>query len=87
MRIKIKVYLDQEVELPYSLNYPVSSYFYEMITLVDRDLGDWLHHEELRYHGRSYKPIVFSDVCFEHRRNLPSFMKVKGRQEVKLSLY
>lgn len=79
MRIKIKAYLDQEVKLPYSLNYPVSSYFYQMITLADRELGDWLHQEGLRYHGRTYKPIVFSEVFFEHRVHLPSFMKVKGR--------
>ena len=79
MRIKIKAYLDQEVKLPYSLNYPVSSYFYQMITLADRELGDWLHQEGLRYHGRTYKPIVFSEVFFEHRVHLPSFMKVKGK--------
>lgn len=79
MRIKIESYLEREVSLPYSLNYPISSYLYQMIALADQELGNWLHHKGLLYHGRSYKPIVFSNLFFEHRRNLPDQMKVKGK--------
>lgn len=79
MRIKITYFLEQEVRLPYSLNHIISSYLYQMITIVEPDLGDWLHQEGLVYQNRTYKPIVFSNLHFEHRQNKLAYMKVKGR--------
>ncbi|SHE69573.1 CRISPR-associated protein, Cas6 family [Seinonella peptonophila] len=78
MRIKVTCFLPKEASLPYSLNYAVSSYLYRCITLVDPKLGTWLHQEGLKYHGRTFKPIVFSRLRFASRRNRTTHMEVQG---------
>ncbi|TCS94969.1 CRISPR-associated endoribonuclease Cas6 [Hazenella coriacea] len=79
MRIRATFYLEEETNLPYSLNYPISSYLYQCISQADPALGEWLHNEGLSYQGRSYKPIIFSNLHFEYRRFQSRSMKVKGK--------
>ncbi|SFT04547.1 CRISPR-associated endoribonuclease Cas6 [Marininema halotolerans] len=78
IRITAQFYIDHEVNIPYDLNYPLSSYIYQCIGLANAELGDWLHNEGLAYRGKSYKPLVFSRLHFERRRNKSTHMEVKG---------
>ncbi|WP_124728257.1 CRISPR-associated endoribonuclease Cas6 [Staphylospora marina] len=84
MRIEARFYLDREVALPYDINYPLASYIYQCIRLVDPDLGTWLHDKGLEYQGRSYKPFVFSRMYFESRVNKPECMVVQGAMSFKV---
>lgn len=78
MRVELTFCLEEEILLPYDLNYYVSSYIYQCIQLVSPDLADWLHNTGLEYKGKKYKPFVFSRCEFASRVNLASRMKVSG---------
>lgn len=79
MRIRIHFYLEKETALPYAVNYPLASYLYRSISAVNPKLGAWLHDQGISYQGRSYKPLLFSSLYFEKRKNLPDHMLVKGK--------
>lgn len=78
IRIKATFHLKQPTDLPYNLNYPLSSYLYQCIELADPSFGDWLHNQGIEFRGKSHKPFVFSRIHFDSRQNYPTHMTVKG---------
>ncbi|MGA8943036.1 MAG: CRISPR-associated endoribonuclease Cas6 [Thermoactinomyces sp.] len=78
MRLRMTFSLPQPLELPYSLHYALMSYVYQAIQTVDPVLAKWLHQEGIAYHGRSYKPFIFSPLSFDERQSGKEKMKVSG---------
>ncbi|SEN68892.1 CRISPR-associated endoribonuclease Cas6 [Lihuaxuella thermophila] len=78
MRMEARFFINEEISLPYDLNYLISSYLLRCIKQADPGLADWLHNEGIAFQRRSYKPLVFSRPRFECRNNLRACMKVKG---------
>ncbi|SEN02775.1 CRISPR-associated endoribonuclease Cas6 [Lihuaxuella thermophila] len=78
MRAELKFHIDEEVLLPYDLNYSISSFIYHCIGQSAPYLASWLHNTGLQYKGKAYKPFVFSRCDFTSRVNLHSGMKVRG---------
>lgn len=66
------------MNLPYHLNYALSSYIYQCIRLADEEYGDWLHNEGLAFRGKSYKPFHFSSMHFSYKKNHRTHMSVQG---------
>jgi CRISPR-associated endoribonuclease Cas6 len=78
MRAEVKFHIANEIQLPYDLNYPISSFIYRCLMQANQDLAYWLHNTGLPYRGKKYKPFVFSRCYFDTRINLKSAIKVKG---------
>lgn len=76
--MEARFFINEEISLPYDLNYLISSYLFQCIKYADPGLADWLHNEGIVFQRRSYKPVVFSRPRFESRKNLSACMKVKG---------
>ncbi|WP_028778567.1 CRISPR-associated endoribonuclease Cas6 [Shimazuella kribbensis] len=85
LRIQAKFHTEQEISLPYNLNYLISSYLYQCLSRSKADLSKWLHEEGIVHNKRRYKPLAFSNLQFVKKKFQPNYQLVNGEATLLIS--
>jgi len=71
MRIKIKLFSEKEITLPFSYNYILQSFIYRNLNIV---LSNFLHEKGYLYEKRSFKLFTFSRISGKFKKENKNFI-------------